>query len=294
MKYITLVNSKQRISLPHNIVSFSDSQILVNIKDNYLKHEQITILSRMSWADLQIIAATVADLRAKYCKEIYLYVPYFLGARSDRSFAKQNANYLKQVICPFINMLNFESVTMMDPHSHCLEMGLNGFDSVSNHAVVAFALNGIVDSTKCDRSKIVWLVPDKGAVDKAYETIKEVYFKGPIVECTKKRDKETGRIIETNIPTEVIFDKEETCLIVDDICDGGRTFIELAKVAKKRGAGKIFLCITHGIFSNGFNDLTQYFECIFTTNSIKDIDSSSIHLLPEVNKQDWFKQLNIF
>ena len=33
-----------------------------------------------------------------------------------------------------------------------------------------------------------------------------------------------------------------------DICDGGRTFIELAKVLKDNGAKRVTLYVTHGIF----------------------------------------------
>ena len=60
-------------------------------------------------------------------------------------------------------------------------------------------------------------------------------------------------------------------VIIDDICDGGRTFVELAKVIKENQSdAKIYLIVTHGIFSAGFNDLNKFFEKIFTTNSISD------------------------
>jgi ribose-phosphate pyrophosphokinase len=50
-------------------------------------------------------------------------------------------------------------------------------------------------------------------------------------------------------------------VIVDDICDGGRTFLEIAKTirSKKRNISifgdKIYLVVTHGIFSAGFDEL---------------------------------------
>ena len=55
-----------------------------------------------------------------------------------------------------------------------------------------------------------------------------------------------------NSPEEVFGDVTgKSVLIADDICDGGRTFIELAKVLKERGAAHIHLHVTHGIFSKG-------------------------------------------
>ena len=65
-------------------------------------------------------------------------------------------------------------------------------------------------------------------------------------------------------------------MIVDDICDGGGTFVGLGQALKKRGAGDLCLFVTHGIFSKGFHDLMKYFKHIYFTNSFytfgKDTD----------------------
>jgi ribose-phosphate pyrophosphokinase len=62
------------------------------------------------------------------------------------------------------------------------------------------------------------------------------------------------------------------CFIVDDICDGGRTFIELSKELKKRNCGNVYLIISHGIFSKGIDVLREHFTKVFCTNSISDIE----------------------
>jgi phosphoribosylpyrophosphate synthetase len=56
------------------------------------------------------------------------------------------------------------------------------------------------------------------------------------------------------------------CIIVDDICDGGRTFIEIAK--QLPNTNSLTLVITHGIFSKGLKELEAYFDKIITTNSL--------------------------
>jgi phosphoribosylpyrophosphate synthetase len=55
-------------------------------------------------------------LRNLGVRKINLYVPYFLGARSDRKFTEGGINYLKDVICPIINSQKFKSVTILDAH----------------------------------------------------------------------------------------------------------------------------------------------------------------------------------
>ncbi len=108
--------------------------------------------------------------------------------------------------------------------------------------------------------------PDAGANKKTMELSK--YFNhSNFLRADKNRNLHTGEILETVvygvIPPEVI--------IADDICDGGRTFIELAKVLKAKGAKKVYLYVTHGIFSKGTKPLLDAgIDTIFTTNAYYD------------------------
>jgi ribose-phosphate pyrophosphokinase len=112
--------------------------------------------------------------------------------------------------------------------------------------------------------------------------------------ANKIRNIETGKIEKTfvplNIPNGDFMDKD--IFIIDDICDGGRTFLEIAKTIKedKKFIGKIYLIVTHGIFSSGFNDLNEYFDGIYTTNSVNQW-STDYQSFPEHSK---LKQLNVF
>lgn len=58
------------------------------------------------------------------------------------------------------------------------------------------------------------------------------------------------------------------------LCDGGGTFIGVAEELKKHNCGKLFLFVTHGIFSRGFEELNKYFEKIYCTNSFNDLESN--------------------
>jgi ribose-phosphate pyrophosphokinase len=60
------------------------------------------------------------------------------------------------------------------------------------------------------------------------------------------------------------------CFVVDDICDGGATFIELAKHLSNPAS--LTLCVTHGIFSKGVERLFDAgYTKIITTNSYCEI-----------------------
>jgi ribose-phosphate pyrophosphokinase len=67
----------------------------------------------------------------------------------------------------------------------------------------------------------------------------------------------------------------------------------LAKAIKEqRPNAKIYLVVTHGIFSSGYAQLGEYFEQIYCTNSIKDIGETEYHCLENIPTK--VKQLNIF
>ena len=66
----------------------------------------------------------------------------------------------------------------------------------------------------------------------------------------------------------------EDAYIIDDICDGGRTFIALAEEIRKRNVGKINLIVSHGILSYGEEPLRAGgIDHIYTTDSVRVIDS---------------------
>jgi ribose-phosphate pyrophosphokinase len=194
-------------------------------------------------------------------------VPYFLGARSDRKFEAGTSNYLKTVICPIINAQKFSRVTVLDPHSDVLEACLDNYHKHNNHRLVKDALTAI-DNKNDAQERICLVSPDAGAYKKIFDVAKEFGI-NRIITANKVRDIKTGNILRTEVPT---LDQHEDLkyVIIDDICDGGRTFIELANAMKaSRPTAKIYLIVTHGIFSAGFDTLNQYFEGIYTTNSVK-------------------------
>ncbi len=215
-----------------------------------------------SFKDIELIICANQALKELGAKNVELYVPYFLGARSDRKFEKGQTNYLKNVICPIINSQGFSKVIVMDPHSDVLEACLTNYMKIDNFRLVNFALSDIGG----DSSQIAIVSPDGGALKKIYDVAKEFDITN-VVTASKVRDIKTGNIIRTQLPT-MNLEGIEHLIVIDDICDGGRTFIELAKAIKEITEIPIYLIVTHGIFSAGFDELEKYFETIYTTDSI--------------------------
>lgn len=258
-----------------------------------LEKHKVKILSRLNnFRDLELIICAVASLRELGVEEIHLYTPYIMGARSDRKFEEGGNNYLKDVICPIINSLNFKTVTCIDPHSDVLEACIKNFKKEDNHKVLMHAFS-FLRYTKLPIPDFILISPDAGASKKIFKLAEQIGYKGDIITCSKDRDV-NGNLTRIVVPIDG-KNLEKDAIIIDDICDGGRTFINIAEKLKsyKEFKGKIYLIVTHGIFSNGFEELGKYFDGIYCTNSYSYVAELTTAAINEPIPTK-VKQLNIF
>lgn len=184
---------------------------------------------------------------------VMLYVPY---ARQDRVCEKGEAFGL-EAFASIINSLNFARVTVADPHSDVTQALIKNLFIIPQEDIAFHALRW-----KLRKEDFALVSPDGGALKKIFKLSKKMDL--PVHCADKIRDTATGEIIRTSINVDDFQGKN--LMIVDDICDGGRTFIELAKVLRERNAGKIELYVTHGIFSKGMKELNVNFDCIHSFN----------------------------
>lgn len=302
MKTLNLVYP-DKSDIKYQIQKFPDGQqnIVIESFDIYYEDaylpKPIEIKSRLNnWLDLELIVCAVASLRELGVEELHLYTPYMVGGRSDRKFEEGGNNYLRDVICPIINSLNFKTVTCIDPHSDVLEACIKGFKKESNNRLLAYFFQDYDSNNEKD---YIFISPDAGASKKIYKLAEQIGYKGDIITCSKDRDTK-GNVTKTV----VLINGEHVqkdIIIIDDVCDGGATFINITKEIKKRISdmqqheenseltyGKIYLIVTHGIFSKRYKELNKYFDGIYCTNSYKDIADNEYGEITNI------KQLNIF
>lgn len=236
----------------------------------------IEIISRMNgFRDLELIICVTKALEEMGDQgRFHLNIPYLLGARSDRVFVPGGTHYLRDVISPIINSLDFNSVTILDPHSDVTEALVTNIIKEDNIEFVVWAVKQIqkpIGWSDRDNDNLVIISPDAGSLKKIYPVAATLGIRD-IVVAMKHREVSTGKILSTEVPLNSHHLTGKNFLIIDDICDGGRTFIEIAKQIKgSTPEARIYLIVTHGIFSAGFEELWKYFEHIYTTNSIRDL-----------------------
>lgn len=222
----------------------------------------ITITHRVrSFNDMGLLLLAVDALQRAGIKQLDLVLPYFPAARQDRVMVAGEPLSVK-VYADLINGLALNSVTIFDAHSEVAIALLDNCRAVSNHAFIGQVLEQL--------GNVQLIAPDGGALKKIYKLAAHLEGAYPVVECSKSRDVRTGKLSGFQVFAQDLQGAD--CLIVDDICDGGGTFMGLAKALKEKNAGRLYLAVSHGIFSRGLEQLTEHFEQVFTTNSFSDLE----------------------
>lgn len=270
------------MTLGFNKIRYPDGQISVRLDTNAtysnLIKERIN-----SYEDLFTIRA-IADAIGNVANtmDFTLFIPCMFGQRSDRRFDRFQSFDLK-LICDIINECKFGRVHILDPHSDvCLAL-IDRSEKISSFEYV----KRVVDYGSLEGGIYHCLVsPDAGAYKKVFEYGEEL--KWPVVAANKHRD------LHGEVDLVFMGDvKGKGCLIVDDYCDGGRTFVALAKKLKEQGAEKVYLYITHGLFSAGFNDLIGWVDHIYCTNSIRDIETFENWETGSIDLKSYITQFNV-
>ena len=263
----------QKKGLNYEIYKFPDGQQSIKIDSFAFQHDvlEVEIVSPFtSFLDLELIICANQALKEMGVRKVSLYTPYFLGGRSDRKFEEGTSNYLKTVVCPIINSQNFHRVTVLDPHSDVIEACLNNFKGIDTldfaSQVLKDVYSTLVEANPISESPVVLVSPDAGALKKVFKIQKATKIKNLVI-GSKNRDIK-GQITHTSISgLKDINISNATYVIFDDICDGGRTFLELAKVIKKeKEDASIVLAVTHGLFTKGLP--IEHVDHVYTTDSI--------------------------
>lgn len=235
---------------------YAGGEISVDISDisySYVTQSsavEVKAILRCSEDIIKLLMVCNAIKQSCLGMSIILDLPYIPYGRNDRVSRVGEALGIK-VMADLINSIGAKKVKTLDPHSDVTTALINNLE-------VSFAddlIAGIVSSLD---DHFIFVAPDSGAEKKVYSCSN--LLGRPFITATKHRDPVTGYISHTTI-----HDVEDYAnyLVIDDICDGGRTFIELAKKMKEKNIGKLYLYVTHGIFSKGIEELLKYYDKIY-------------------------------
>ena len=168
---------------------------------------------------------------------------------------------------------------------------LSGFDSFNPPYQFMKALFRAVPDLIPDKDHLMIISPDEGAMHRA------VYFSNVLgVDMGmfyKRRDYST--IINGKNPIvahEFLGDdvQGKDVIIVDDMISSGGSMLDVAKQLKSRNVGRVFVCTTFGLFTDGLEKFDEYYEKGYIS---KVITTNLTYLPPELYEKPYFVQTDM-
>ena len=204
----------------------------------------------------RVISATNGKVR-----RINVIMPFLYESRQHKRSQRESldcAFALQELVDMGVsNIITFDA---HDPRV-CNAIPLYGFDSFNPPYQFIRGLIRAVPDLKIDKDHLMVISPDEGAMGRA------VYFAGVLgVEMGmfyKRRD--YSRVVNGKNPIvahEFLGDDlhGKDAIIIDDMISSGESMLDVARQIKNRGAKRVFVCTTFGLFTDGLEKFDDYYK----------------------------------
>lgn len=260
--------------------TFPGGEEHIKIEPNKSLHEANDIIIATSMNNSAVLIQTLLGTEAlRFINpraRLSLFSPYFPYARQDRRMVQGEPLSIK-VVANIINSQQYHRVDVLDPHSDVTSSLLNNINIIDSGNFVKQAWRHI-QLINPDHVDICLVSPDAGAEKKIYKIAQNLGLDNTlIIRGSKRRDVKTGKLSNSEFVGDV---KGKICCIFDDMIDGGATFIQLAKALKNGGSQKVYLIVSHGIFSKGLDELKLHLDGVYTTDSFRLMNDEFVKQIP--------------
>lgn len=234
------------------------------------------------YQDLKRIIAAVEGK----ARRINVIMPFLYESRQHKRTKRESLD-CALAMQELVDM-GVENIITFDAHDPRVQnsIPLIGFDNFSPQYQFTKALLRAVPDLIIDKDHLMIVSPDEGAMHRA------VYLSNVLgVDMGmfyKRRDYST--IVNGKNPIvahEFLGSdlKGKDLIVIDDMISSGDSMLDVAKQLKARGAGRVFVCTTFGLFTDGFAHFDEYYEKGYIN---KVVTTNLTYLPPEVNDKPYF------
>ena len=239
------------------------------------------------FADLKRIIAAMGGK----ARRVNVIMPMLYEGRQHRRTARESmdcALMLQELMA--MGVKNFITFDAHDPRVNNA-VPLDGFDNVQAAYQMIKALLRSVPEIQLNPEKTMIVSPDEGGMGRC------IYYSSvlglDLGMFYKRRDYSTIVDGRNPIVAHEFLGKDVTgmdLILVDDMISSGESMLDIAAKLKERGANRIFIFSTFGLFVNGLEKFDEYYENglidkIFTTNLIYNS--------PELLSREWYCNVNM-
>lgn len=239
----------------------TDLFLMVDVCNHSLTYSVNGHLNHMSPDDhFQDLKRIIAAANGK-ARRLNVVMPFLYESRQHKRTKRESldsALALQELID-----MGVSNIFTFDAHDPRVQnsIPLHGFDSFNPPYQFMKALLKAEPDLKVDKEHLMIISPDEGAMQRA------VYFSNVLGVNMgmfyKRRDYSTvvngkNPIVAHEFLGEHLDGKD--AIIIDDMISSGESMLDVAKQIKDRGANRVFVCTTFGLFTDGFDKFDEYYE----------------------------------
>ena len=263
-----------------------DIYLIVDVCNNSLTYKMCGMENHMSpddhYQDLKRIIAAIAGK----ARRINVIMPFLYESRQHKRSSRESldcALALQELVS-----MGVDNIITFDAHDPRVQnaIPLNGFETVTPAYQMIKGLLNNVDDIQLDSDHLMIISPDEGATGRA---IYLASILGVDMGMFYKRRDYTKIVNGKNpIVAHEFLGSDlngKDAIIIDDMIASGDSMLDVAKQLKERGAGRIFVFSTFGLFTSGLERFDKAFEQglisrICTTNTV--------YQTPELLSREWY------
>lgn len=215
----------------------------------------------------RIISASIAA-----AKRVNVIMPFLYESRQHKRTRRESLDCAMGL--QELTEMGVSNIITFDAHDPRVvnSIPLRGFDNYMPPYQFIKTILDVDKNLTIDADNLMVISPDEGAMGRA------VYFANVLgVDMGmfyKRRDYSTivngkNPIVAHEFLGSNLQNKD--VIVVDDMISSGESMLDVAKKIKDRGARKVFICTTFGLFTDGFEKFDDYykngyFDYVITTN----------------------------
>ena len=269
----------------------TDVYILCDITNYSLTYSVCGHLNHMSpddhFQDMKRMIATCIGA----AKRVTVIMPFLYESRQHKRSRRESLD-CALALEELVNM-GVNNIITFDAHDPRVQnaIPLHGFDNFTPPYQFIKALLAKEKTLQIDKDHLCIVSPDEGAMNRS------VYFANNLgVDMGmfyKRRD--YSRVVGGRNPIvahEFLGSdiQGKTVIVVDDIISSGESMLDTARELKERGAERVIICCTFGLFTNGFDAFDEYYQ----KGYIDYVITTNLNYRPEelINKP-WYLEANM-
>ena len=251
-----------------------DVYLMVDVCNHSLSYRINGFTNLMSPDDhFQDLKRAIAAIGGK-ARRVNVIMPYLYESRQSKRTGRESLD-CASALQELTNM-GVENIITFDAHDARVQNAtpLHGFETIQPAYQFMKALLKNEKGLHIDNDHFMIISPDEGSMNRA------IYLANVLgVDMGMYyRRLDYTRTVKGRHPIaayEFLGPKLEgkDMILIDDMISSGDSILEIASLLKKRGAGRIFICATFGLFTDGLEKFDQahkegIFDRLLTTNLI--------------------------